>query len=1589
MAKILAIDDNKDNLTVLSALLAEAFPEIEFLSAFSGRKGIELCLSEKPDVILLDIVMPAMDGFEVCQILKADEATKNIPIIIITAARTDKESRIKALECGADSFLTKPVDETELTAQIKAMLRIKEAEDRKLNEKERLEALVIERTRQLELELEERNKVEKALYESEEKYRGMVELMPDAVIIHEAGKIVFANKASLIAVGAESINQMAERSLIDYVHPDFRAMALERINKIYASGQASEFSEEKFITLKNEILHVEVIGLPIVYMGRPAIQTILRDITKRKLAEEVIKANETQFREFFLKAADAIFIAEVETGFIVDVNEAASRMMQVPREQIIGLHQSQIHPKPKAEFSIQTFKDHDQLAKQKLPMLPSENEVIRPDGSLVPVEVMASEVIYQNKKCLMGTFRNITERKQADMRLRESEYLFKESQRAAFVGSYKFDIMADKWTSSEVLDQIFGIDHTFNRNLQGWLEIAHPEDLEMMRRYFLEEVIANQQPFNKEYRIISHLDGELRWVLGLGKLNLDAEGKVIEMIGTIQDITERKRLELARKETYEFNQSLLKTIPFGMDIVDEEGNILFQSANLENVFTSKAMGCKCWDLYRDNKTQCNSCPLNDGIKLGKTSTNESSDILGGRVFEISHTGMMFKGKKAILEIFQDITERKLAEEKLRESQELFQELFNASPDAIVLIDPQHPAISWPIVDCNEAACHMNGYTREELIGQSIDILNITAGTTVERTSYLDSVRKEGAIHAEVYHIHKDGHIFPVEVSTTLVTIGGKEMVFGIDRDISERKKAEKELAIQKQRLTDILRGTNAGTWTWNVQTGEVILNDRWTEIIGYTLDELKPISISTWINTVYPDDLPAANEMLNKHFNGELEYFDVEFRQPHKDGKLIWVNSRGKVIEWTDDGKPLWMSGTHLDITERKLAEKNLHESEDRYRSFISQISEGVYRFECDEPMDINLPIEEQVDFIYDHMYIEECNKAFLEMYGITDEKDVIGKTHLDFHGGRNNLLNRGALRDFVRNGFRIENAMTEEINHLGQVVYFSNNSLGIIENNQLVRMWGTQADISDKKRADQIQQVLYTISNAAFSSQDLHDLIKIISEELSKLLDSTNFFIAFYDEKTDMLSTIYETDEKDEISSWAAGKSITGYVIKQKKSLLVNESEVMKLCDSGEIEMFGTPSKIWLGVPLFTENKVAGALVVQSYDNPNAYTEKDLQILEFISHQISVSIERKKTDQDLKLMGKAFDQSPVTIAITDRDGNIEYVNPKFSETTGYTLDEVKGKNPRILQSGDHSKEYYKNLWETILSGNDWIGEFHNKRKNGESYWESAVISPITNERGEIAFFLAIKEDITEKKKMIEDLIDARKAAEESDRLKSAFLANMSHEIRTPLNAIIGFSELIRDPAFEPEQQDEFAQLINDSGNNLLSILSDIMDISKIEAGQVTISKRRISVNKLITSIQKEFARKADRKGIELRLILANPDEAIEIETDDTKIRQIIVNFLSNALKFTETGYIELGIEAGANSVKLYVKDTGIGIPEVYHEKVFERFRQVETSHTRKYGGNGLGLCISKNLIELLGGTIGMESQEGKGSTFNITIPRN
>ena len=361
------------------------------------------------------------------------------------------------------------------------------------------------------------------------------------------------------------------------------------------------------------------------------------------------------------------------------------------------------------------------------------------------------------------------------------------------------------------------------------------------------------------------------------------------------------------------------------------------------------------------------------------------------------------------------------------------------------------------------------------------------------------------------------------------------------------------------------------------------------------------------------------------------------------------------------------------------------------------------------------------------------------------------------------------------------------------------------------------------------------------------------------------------------------------------------------------------------------------------------------------------------------------KEVQDLKV---AMDEHSI-VATTDLNGRITYANDKFCKVSQYTRADLLGKDYRMLNSGHHTKEFQETLWSTITQGRIWKGEIRNRAKDSSFYWVDTTIVPFVNSEGKPIHYVAISSDITALKKLEANLVLARDQALEASKLKSEFLATMSHEIRTPMNAIIGMAGFLVDTPLNQEQA-EMAQTILGGAESLLSIINDILDFSRIEAGRLRIDPSDFDFTKLVQETVNLLSTRAAEKQIKLSTELL-PSSSPLLSGDSGRVRQVLVNLIGNAIKFTEVGEVKVTVRAlsekeTSTRLRVEIRDTGIGIPQSAHDKIFQPFVQADGSTTRRFGGTGLGLAISRQLVELMGGKIGFESVENKGSLFWIEL---
>ncbi|MCZ4694961.1 PAS domain S-box protein [Ancylomarina euxinus] len=619
----------------------------------------------------------------------------------------------------------------------------------------------------------------------------------------------------------------------------------------------------------------------------------------------------------------------------------------------------------------------------------------------------------------------------------------------------------------------------------------------------------------------------------------------------------------------------------------------------------------------------------------------------------------------------------------------------------------------------------------------------------------------------------------------------------------------------------------------------------------------------------------------------------------------------------------------YFDISDQIHLREKIEESEFRYKSFYNSIEAGIAIFE---------PIFNTLGKLIDIRYVDmnPVNETIID----AKCEDLIGKRHSEcFPDTHDEFL------EYFKDVLTHHKGKRFEKYYPYSSKYYSTNIFPIDKG--LIAF--TCYDITESVQAKQELEASEKRHKAIFENSS--SSMVLIDPETGTILDANKAVLAY---------TGYSKEEFLDMDLGQISQSGEEELKRQLKLALDNEKNYYELkyrLASGEVR----------DIEVYT-----GKIEVKGKD-----------VLHSVVHDIT---DKKNAFKEVLKLSKAVEQSPVSVVITDLNGNIEYSNPRNCELTGYTADELISKNPRVLKSGKLSKDVYIDLWNTILAGEKWEGEFYNRKKDGSFYWEVASIAPITNEEGTPINFIKIGKDITNRKMMELELRKSKLEAEESDRLKTAFLANLSHEVRTPLNGIIGFTNLMMNEDTTAEVKHEYGNVILESGNQLMMIIDDLVKIAEIEAGKLSIKQTEFLIidlfNEILQFYKPEIADKA------LKIKISNTfNIACQIKSDHKRIRQIMDNLIKNAIKFTNKGEITLGAQCHKTHVLFSIKDTGIGISKTHQKVIFNRFRQIENHNTRLYGGNGLGLSISKEIVELMGGELWVESEEGKGSTFNFTIP--
>lgn len=882
----------------------------------------------------------------------------------------------------------------------------------------------------------------------------------------------------------------------------------------------------------------------------------------------------------------------------------------------------------------------------------------------------------------------------------------------------------------------------------------------------------------------------------------------------------------------------------------------------------------------------------------------------------------------------DTIKKCTSKSELHKQQLVFDAIFETTPVGLIITNNEGK-----IRKVNKVMAQLFAYKKRELECMQEELLFADDAPHLIASGLLAHAELSYPAGLKVHQCRrKNGQIFEAEVFYAKIIDERKQWSgnIGIFRDITEIQRLIKDSRLAredaeafKNKYSSLFERTLDGIYRSTHDGRFVDINPAMARMFGYdSVEEMMQIDIKK--------ELYFAEED-RKSLSLESGREEVEiFRMRKKDGSEIWVEDHGLFIK-NEQNEVAFHVGILRDVTEEfryrqqlQAAIQEIEQSEKRYRELIEFAPDAFFHG------------DEQGNII-------GLNNKSLALTGYSREELL--QMNLRDLFKTDELINKPLQYNDLKKGLTVINER-ELICKDGSARYVEMNSK-LLPNGLPISFF---RDITSRKLAERALIESEEKYRAVFNNVPLGIFH---FDHKGVITDFNEIFVEILGSRSDLL----------------LGLDLL-HQLKDTKLI----AEVQKTLTSGS----GYYEDNYLSV---TSGKVTPTIV-----HLNAVRSADGSIIGGVGIVEDVT-ERKLQEEKLIKFSRAVEQSPASILITDLKGTIEYANRKFIELTGYTMEEIMGKTTSILKSGFTPETVYQELWSSIRAGKSWTGEILNRKKNGELFWESVLISPVVNNEGEIKFYLAVKEDISEKKKMIEELIVAKEKAEESNRMKSAFLSTMSHELRTPLNAIIGLSELItKDQSIE--KIIKYASTITTSGYQLLSVINDVMDISLIESGEAKARKQYVEVVRLLFEVYEMFKaeqRRTKKDHLDFQLLIPNRNHDLVIYTDQNKLKQILINLLKNAFKFTDTGHVHFGYhlikEEGYEMVRFYVEDSGIGISKDKHQLIFETFRQVEESNTRNYGGTGIGLSVSKKTAELLGGHIWVDSDKGKGATFYFTIP--
>jgi PAS domain S-box-containing protein len=1170
---------------------------------------------------------------------------------------------------------------------------------------------------------------------------------------------------------------------------------------------------------------------------------------------------------------------------------------------------------------------------------------LRKDGTLIDVSMSVSPIKDETGNIIGASkiARNIADRKQAEAALRQSEERWELSVRGNNDGIWDWNVQTNEVFLSSRSKEILGYeDHEIPNIVDEWTNLVHPDDLGWVMQA-IQDHFAKKTPFYITEHRIRCKDGSYKWMFDRGQALWDDAGNVIRMAGSHTDITERKQAEVALQVSEARYRQLIDNLNAGFVIYATDTSIqLCNKTACEllglsmDQIVGKTVSDRPWHLVREDGSvmPLDEYPVNQVLSTGSSITNYVlgiKKVIDGVVWvlvtaypELEPNGQI----KQVVVTFIDISQRQKVEQEIQKTRNFLQALLDNLPVAVFVKDAQ-PKRFGVFQFWNKTSEGLFGISAEQAIGKSDYDLFPT-----EQAIFFDQKDREvfekGKTEDILEEVIDSQSLGKRWLHTVKIPIYDEQhqsqYLLCFSEDITDRKHAEAE----RREMNEVMKNAVSGISKLDVQGRYLYVNKAYADMTGYQPEEMIGMS---WEKTVDPDELEklvaAYGRMVQE---GRVE---VEIKGVRKDGSVFY--KQVVMISTYDEQHQILGHYCFMkDISDRKKAELALEQELLRSKTFFNTSMDGVV--------------------VMDRLgKVLEASPSFARMLGYTQEEILnISIFDWDAQWTKEELQVRLTIEEIVplfetrhrrKDGSEYDVEISwNRVEVEGEMMHFC-----------ICR------DITERKQAE----IDLQISQARFAG-----ILEIASDAIISI--HSNQQITLFNK---------------------GAERIFGYAAEEVLGKPLAMLMPSRLADAHHQHV----SQYAQNAGSARQMAERGAIFGRRKDGTEFPVEASISKIEIDGEIIFTTFlrditARQQAEEALRYQKEMFqtivDHIPVMIGLFNKQGKMELLNPELEKILGWSLEDWQQKD--ILAECYPDPVYCQSVLEHMLSATGkWkdLTTMTASRQQLETSWAHVPLSS--------GYFLGIGQDISDRKQKELALQHAMEAAESANRAKTTFLANMSHELRTPLNVILGFAQVMaHDPSLTPNQKEDL-QTIRRSGDHLLSLINDVLDLSKIESGHCTVEESGFDLIALLHSLRNMLAERASSKGLDLCFEIA-PEVPQFILADAQKLRQVLLNLLSNAIKFTNRGSITLHVTIEAKGtgaltttrqiLQFVVADTGVGIGSVELSTIFDAFVQAQAGK-RSTCGTGLGLTISRKLLELMGGEISVSSTLGQGSTFTFTLP--